>query len=253
MSTPTRWERVTAFCRRWFRRALGLTIAAVAAVWSFVTLTNLAQHLGFGELSWMFPLCIDALAALGMDYWMTRSPAWRFGRALALGAIVVSIAGNVADWILRESTWYTALFGIIPPAALAATLGIMHRNAAGEMALTAWLEAEQKFHAEQQAAERAEREARDAKRAQRKPAALPAAEPPAELAAVPDRRELPASDRERVAALMELAEQNGGRVPTKREAMQALGVGSAKALTLTRTVRQTVTTETAEISQEGTG
>jgi hypothetical protein len=249
MSAPTRWEKLQTFARRWFRRALGLAIAAVAAVWSFVTLTNLAQHLGFGELSWMFPLCIDALAALGMDYWMTRSPAWRFGRSLALAAIGVSIAGNVADWVLRESTWYTALFGIIPPAALAATLGIMHRNAAGEQALAAWFAAETRYHDGQRAADDAKRKAKDEKR-QRTPRQVPPADPPpVGLAAVPDRRELPASDRERLEALQRIAAETG-KVPTKRAAMAALGVGSAKAIALTRTVRETVTTETAEISQE---
>lgn len=251
-AAPSTRDRLAAWSRRWFRRLLGLTIAVVAAVWSFHTLTNLAQLLGFGRLSWMFPLTIDAVAALGMDYWMTRSPAWRLGRAMAMTAIIVSIAGNVADWLLSGSPWYTALFGVIPPAALAATLGIMHRNTAGLVELGEWLQAERDWRTEQAA----EREAKRAQRS-RKPVPTPprAIEPQTvtKLSPAPERAQLPpASEHEQIQALVQFAEQNG-RTPTKRDAMELLRVGSGKALKLTKTVRETVTTETTETAEEATG
>ena len=244
---PSRLDRLAAFLRRWFRRMLALCIAAVAAIWSFVTLTNLAEYLGFGPLSWMFPLCIDAVAALGMDFWMTRSPVWRLGRVLAMFGITVSVAGNVTDWLLRSVHPLAAVFGFIPPAVLAAVLGIMHRNATMTAELGAWLQAEAEWHAEQE-------EAREARRSRTKATRVePAPNTPrvivprtvTKLTPSPPPVELPASDRERLELLERYARQNG-KAPTKREAMDLLRVGSGKALELTRTVRETVTTETIE-------
>jgi hypothetical protein len=232
-----------AFLRRQLRRGLGLTIAAVAAIWSFFTLTNLAAYLGFGSLSWMFPLCIDALAALGMDYWMTRAPAWKAGRALALSAIAVSLVANPVDWLLREASPLAAAFGIIPPAALAAVLGIMHSNAAKSAALVSWLAAERDWREDQDRQRERDREARQSRQQDRQARRVTEPQTVTKLSPAPEPRQLPASDRERLAKLQRIAERTG-RPPTKREAMEILGVGSNKALNLTRTVRETVTTET---------
>lgn len=248
-SNPTRREHLIAFLRRWERRLLGIIISAVAAFWSFDTLTNLAQHVGFGSLSWMLPVCIDAVAAYGMDLWMTRAPAWRIGRALALVAIIVSLAGNVADWIIRQADVVAVVLGAIPPLAFAAVLGTMHANAARSTALLAWLEAEQKWHDEQ-------REQREARRrpAKRDPQSRLESTNVTELVAAPTRRALPpASDAQALEKVRELA-QDFGRPPTKREVMEALRVGSGRALRLTRVVKETTTTttETVETDQEGT-
>jgi Protein of unknown function (DUF2637) len=242
---PPLRERFAAWCRRWFRRALGMTIAAVAAIWSFDTLTDLGHEMGFGGLSWMFPLCIDAVAALGMDYWMTRSPAWRLGRAMALTAIAVSIAGNVADWVLRGTPWYTALFGTIPPAALAATLGIMHRNARGEADLIAWLNAEQAWLTEQADARQAAADRKAQAKAER------VAKP--KVVEQPNVRQLaPAKSSDDATVLAKIREhvERTGVVPSKRDVMEQYRVGSGKALRLTREVRETVTTETVETGEE---
>jgi hypothetical protein len=249
-SNPTRRERLIAFLRRWERRLLGIIISAVAAFWSFDTLTNLAQHVGFGSLSWMLPVCIDAVAAYGMDLWMTRAPAWRIGRALALVAIVVSLAGNVADWIIREADIVAVVLGAIPPLAFAAVLGTMHANAARSVALVAWFEAEQKWHDEQRALRDAQQALKDARR---KPARAQAerVEPshiesgraePRQLASVPK----PPSDEDARVALLLAQARETGKVPTKRAIMAELGVGSGPALKLARVVRETVTTTTTE-------
>jgi hypothetical protein len=247
-------ERFAAWLRRWFRRLLALVIAGVAAVWSFDTLTNLAQFIGFGHLSWMFPLCIDAVAALGMDYWMTRSPAWRAGRAMAYAGISVSIAGNVSDWLLRDVHPLAPVFGMLPPLALAAVLGIMHRNAAGTAELVAWLDAERAYKAREAQREQAQREAREARKGAKRPArptpvieSRTVTEP---LHLEPARPAPPrGDDTELITKLQQITNQTG-RVPTKRDVMEKFGVGSGRALRLTKTVRETITTETVETDQE---
>jgi hypothetical protein len=240
------------FSRTTLRRLLALVVVAVAAVWSFDALTNLANFLGFGRLSWMFPLCIDAVAAIGMDYWMTRAPAWRAGRAMAMTAIGVSTIGNAIDWVLRDVHPLAPVFGIVPPIALAWVMGIMHRNARGIEDLAAWLAAEQSWREQTQA----EEDRRRTERAERRQARVP--EPPTrpqrieqrnvtELSPVPERKALPPAKQ--LAKLREFTAQEG-RPPTKREAMEMLGIGSDKALKLTRTIRETVTTETVETEGE---
>lgn len=242
-SNPTRREHLIAFLRRWERRLLGIIISAVAAFWSFDTLTNLAQHVGFGSLSWMLPVCIDAVAAYGMDLWMTRAPAWRIGRALALVAIIVSLAGNVADWIIREADVVAVVLGAIPPLAFAAVLGTMHANAARSVALVAWLEAEQKWHDEQRALRDARRKPAKAQAERVEPSRIESGRAePRQLTSVP---KPPPDEDARVALLLAQARETG-KVPTKRAIMAELGVGSGPALKLARVVRETVTTTTTE-------
>jgi hypothetical protein len=247
------WSRhVVAWLRRWFRRLLVLGIAGVAATWSFVTLNNLAQFLGFGPLSWMFPLCIDAMAALGMDYWMTRSPAWRAGRVMALTAIGVSIAGNVSDWLLRGVSPLAALFGVIPPAALGAVLGIAHRNAAGTAQLAEWLKAEADYKAQQDQEADQKRAARESRRVAKRPTEP---RPVIESRTVTEPLHLepaqpPRGDDTRLIAEIQKITNRTGVVPTKRAVMDQFGVGSGRALRLTKTVRETVTTETVETDEE---
>jgi hypothetical protein len=75
---------------------------ASAAVISFESVRHLAEIAGFGPLSWLFPLTLDAAVAFGTDLWIsTRS-------VLA------------------------AVLGAIPPAILAAMLSVLHRHALGE-------------------------------------------------------------------------------------------------------------------------
>ncbi len=53
---------------------------------SFVSTRNLAERFGFGPLLWLYPLCLDAVAAVGMDLWMSDSQAQRLAKWLALSA-----------------------------------------------------------------------------------------------------------------------------------------------------------------------
>jgi len=105
-----------------------------AAVISFESLKHLAEYAGFGHFSFLFPLTLDAVAALGMDLWVTRSPAWKQAKALALAAIFGSLVGNIADHWISQGTILPAVLGAVPPAMLAALLAVLHRHGAGTAA-----------------------------------------------------------------------------------------------------------------------
>lgn len=87
---------------------------------------NLAERFGFGPLSWLYPLCLDAVAAVGMDLWMSNSRAQRPAKWLALSAVTLSLAANVADWMFTGIG--AAVLGAVPPVMLAALLLTMHRH-----------------------------------------------------------------------------------------------------------------------------
>jgi hypothetical protein len=107
-------------------------MAAVAigcdAAFSYVSTRNLAERLGLGSLSWLFPLCLDATAAVGMELWLSRSPAQREAKWLALSAIAMSLAANFFDWWLAQDNWRPAVLGAVPPAMLAAQLLVLHKH-----------------------------------------------------------------------------------------------------------------------------
>lgn len=113
--------------RRWRLRLLGFLTVVAAAVISFDSVRHLAESNGFGWQSWLFPLTIDAVAAVGMDLWMRRSPAWRAAATLALVAIAGSLAANVADHAARGGPG-AGVLGAVPPASLAALLWVFHRH-----------------------------------------------------------------------------------------------------------------------------
>jgi hypothetical protein len=120
--------------RDWSTTRLRLFAAATivsAAVISFDSIRHLAESAGFGPLAWLFPLTLDAVAAYGMDLWVRRSAAMKQARALALAAIFLSLAANVADHWLAQRSVLGALLGAIPPAMLAALLSVAHRHGTG--------------------------------------------------------------------------------------------------------------------------
>lgn len=105
-----------------------ITIADTGVI-SYVSTRNLAERWGFGPLSWMYPLCLDAVAAVGMDLWMSQSPARRSAKWLALAAVALSLAANVVDWLYVGVG--AAVLGAVPPLMLAALLLTMHRHVSG--------------------------------------------------------------------------------------------------------------------------
>jgi hypothetical protein len=104
-----------------------VTIADTGVI-SYVSTRNLAERWGFGALSWLYPLCLDAVAAVGMDLWMSNSPARRPAACLSLFAVGLSLAANVADWLYVGTG--AAVLGAVPPLMLAALLLTMHYHAA---------------------------------------------------------------------------------------------------------------------------
>ncbi|WP_431428890.1 DUF2637 domain-containing protein [Actinophytocola sp.] len=104
-----------------------VTIADTGVI-SYISTKNLAERWGFGALSWLYPLCLDAVAAVGMDLWMSNSPAKRAAACLSLSAVGLSLAANVADWLYVGPG--AAVLGAVPPLMLAALLLTMHRHAA---------------------------------------------------------------------------------------------------------------------------
>lgn len=237
--------------RLYLRRFLAFLVISVAAVWSFDALKNLAEHVGFGPLSWMFPLCIDAVAALGMDIWMSRAPAWKLGRVLALAAIAVSLVGNILDWWVRSANPLAMGLGAIPPIALAAVLGVTHSNARG---------AEEREQARQ--LKQAKRNRRTAPRrvqatrpdqeaqtvTKLSPASQRVVEPPAPMsptvATTPRRPRSGRSDEELIEDVQRLIEETGAELG-KRAIMSKLGIGSDRALKILRVVRESSTDEEA--------
>lgn len=104
---------------------LGMTVSALsAAVSSFSGLRELAMLAGWSDvLSPLLPLCIDSLAMTSVRVWVssaTRSErARRFARRTALGAVLLSLAGNAVYHViaagLLEVTWLVVLsVGAVP-------------------------------------------------------------------------------------------------------------------------------------------
>ncbi len=114
--------------RQYRLRGLALVTVAATAWISFSSSQDLAVRAGFGLRSWAFPICLDAVAAFAVDIWMRRTAAQRPAATLALFAIGLSLASNVADHYLVAGTLLAALLGGIPPAMLAALLLVLHRH-----------------------------------------------------------------------------------------------------------------------------
>jgi hypothetical protein len=111
-------------------RVLALITVAGTAWISFSSSQDLAVRAGFGVRAWAFPVCLDAVAAFAVDTWMRRSSAQRAAGSLALTAIGLSLASNVADHFLITGTALAALLGGIPPIMLAWLLLVLHKHGA---------------------------------------------------------------------------------------------------------------------------
>lgn len=107
-----------------------VTIACTAAL-SFTSTQHLAAMAGFGWSSWLFPITLDAVAAVAMDVWMRRvKDSWHWAAALSGLTIALSLAANVADHWYSTHTVLATVLGAVPPLVLAGLLVVMHRHAA---------------------------------------------------------------------------------------------------------------------------
>lgn len=118
----------------WRLRVLAaVTVAATAAI-SFTSIQHLAASSGFGLGSWLFPLTLDAVAAVGLDLWARRARAWREAAVLAMVAILLSLAANIVDHWITTGSVLAAVLGAFPPAALGGMLLVLHRHATPQAA-----------------------------------------------------------------------------------------------------------------------
>jgi uncharacterized protein DUF2637 len=107
----------------------GLTIVTLAAaVSSFGALRGTALFAGWSrDMSPLLPIVVDTVAATASRLWLsgdTPEKVRRFARSVALGAIFVSVGGNMIYHLaeagyLRPGVWLTLAAGGIPPIALA--------------------------------------------------------------------------------------------------------------------------------------
>jgi len=110
---------------------LGVGVVAIAAaVLSFSSLQALAVRAGYTPaLAALLPLAIDAQAVVATRAWLTASASdrvYRYARALALAAVVSSVAGNAGQHAMTAAHaatpwWVVVAIASVPPVALAAT------------------------------------------------------------------------------------------------------------------------------------
>ena len=123
---------------RWFSEldihAMSSLIVGGAAVLSFNSSRDLADMCGFnGWLSWVWPVCLDAVAYTSTRIWLSRTTdndTRRYSRRLALTAISLSLGANGLDLFLNVEklapVWGVVLLvGAIPPATLAAVIHML--------------------------------------------------------------------------------------------------------------------------------
>ncbi|MFE0037435.1 DUF2637 domain-containing protein [Streptomyces sp. NPDC059015] len=88
--------------RDWLLYAGMGAVGAAAAASSYAALQDLAIRTGWWtQLSWLLPLTIDAYAMTAVRVWLGKSTrndhARSWAKANAIGAIVLSVAGNAVD------------------------------------------------------------------------------------------------------------------------------------------------------------
>lgn len=123
---------------RWFSEldihAMSSLIVGGAAVLSFNSSRDLADMCGFnGWLSWVWPVCLDAVAYTSTRIWLSRTTdndTRGYARRLALIAISLSLGANGLDLFLNVEklapVWGVVLLvGAIPPATLAAVIHML--------------------------------------------------------------------------------------------------------------------------------
>lgn len=112
-----------------------IVVACTGAI-SFMSSRDLAWMAHFGWLSWLFPVCLDAVAAVALDIWMRRSGAQRISGWLGMTAIMLSTASNAADHYLSTGLVLAAVLGVVPPAMLAWMLLALHKHVAPQAGTT---------------------------------------------------------------------------------------------------------------------
>lgn len=112
------------------RAGASVTIACTGTI-SFTSVEHLAYMAGFGWTSWLYPVVLDVVAAVGTDVWLRRLvKSWQWGAILACLAITLSLAANTLDHWLTTHTVLAAVLGAVPPGVLAVLLVVVHKHGA---------------------------------------------------------------------------------------------------------------------------
>ncbi|MFG2144263.1 DUF2637 domain-containing protein [Streptomyces sp. NPDC048696] len=111
LTSATATELRPAPRRDWLLFAGMGAVGIAAAASSYAALQDLAVRTGWWAwLSWLLPLTIDAYAMTAVRVWLgnsTRNPVARaWAKANAIGAIILSVAGNAVD--------HTVAAGVVP-------------------------------------------------------------------------------------------------------------------------------------------
>lgn len=111
--------------RQWDKRIAAAVIVVATVALSFSSLRSLAEMCGFtGWLGWVWPICLDAVAYLATRIWLEKGPAYRFARALAVGAVTLSLVANglvhgLTEYRVHPHWMIVVLVGAVPPLMLA--------------------------------------------------------------------------------------------------------------------------------------
>ncbi|WP_141575749.1 DUF2637 domain-containing protein [Actinomadura sp. WMMA1423] len=111
---------------------LGMAVGGVAAiVASFTFLRGLAYDTGWGRLDWLLPVDLDTVVITATRVWQSRHTRSRrvrkFAAQIAVGAIVLSLAGNACYHAIHADAWdpgehmwlLVVLVSSIPPVSIA--------------------------------------------------------------------------------------------------------------------------------------
>lgn len=125
--------------RDWLLYAGMGAVGLAAAASSYAALQDLAVRTGWwSELSWLLPLTIDAYAMTAVRVWLGKSTlnphARSWAKANAIGAIVLSVAGNAVDHALAAGVlaagWpLIVAVSAVPPIVLGLLVHMAHLRA----------------------------------------------------------------------------------------------------------------------------
>lgn len=117
--------------RQWDKRTAATVVVLATVALSFASLRTLAEMCGFtGWLGWVWPICLDAVAYLATRVWLEKGAGYRFARALAIGAISLSLVANglvhgLTEYGLTPHWTIVVLVGAVPPLMLALVVHLL--------------------------------------------------------------------------------------------------------------------------------
>ncbi|AWI30418.1 hypothetical protein DDW44_17765 [Streptomyces tirandamycinicus] len=222
--------------RDWLLYAGMGTVGAAAAASSYAALQDLAVRTGWWiQLSWLLPLTVDAYAMTAVRVWLGKSTrndhARAWAKANAIGAIVLSVAGNAVDHAIAARVipvgWpLIVAVSAVPPIVLGLLVHMAHLRTLPPMPQTGG--GSPATHSGQQSPPPAEEASLPP--APPKPPAAPGTRQPRRRAkSTPKRQELPPGKTDQ--ELIDAARQRmaAGQEPSATWLIKTYGVGTSRA------------------------